>query len=124
MASINNTVRNAAITAVGAEIPTGSSLVLYSGTAPADVNTVLSGNTVLATFTTTGWGAAASGSITASAISSVTATASGTATFVRALVGGTAVYQENVGAGVTIDNANIVADGTVNLTSWVLTQPA
>lgn len=126
MSSIVNTIRNAMVAAAAAEMPSGSSLVVYDGTPPANINTALSSNTVLATFTTTGWGSEASGSITASAMTSVTAsaTAVGGATFVRVLVGGTPVYQENVGSGVTIDDPNIVSGGDVNITSWVLTQPA
>ena len=122
--SINVTVRNAMITAAAGEIPSGSSLVVYDGTAPANVDTALSGNNVLATFTTTGFGAASAGSVTASAITGVTATGTGTATFVRALVAGTPVYQAEVGGAVSIDNPNIVTGGTTNITSWTLTMPA
>lgn len=122
--SINVTLRNAGITAVTDAMPSGSSLVLYSGTAPANESAALSGNTVLATFTTTGWQTASSGNRTANAITGVTASATGTATFARVLVGGTSVYQVNVGAGLTIDNANIVSGGTVNVTSWVMGLPA
>jgi hypothetical protein len=122
--SINTTVRNAMVTACAAEIPAGSSLVVYDGVAPASVDTALSGNNVLATFTTAGFGTATTGSITASAITGVTATGTGTATFVRALVAGTPVYQANVGSGVSIDNANIFFGGDVNITSWSLTMPA
>ena len=122
--SIHVDLQNAMVTAAAAELPSGSSLVVYDGTAPANVNTALSGNTVLATFTTAGWGAASAGSVTASAIASVTATGTGTATFVRVLVGGVSKYQANVGSGVTIDVANIVTGGTVNCTGFTLIQPA
>lgn len=122
--SINVTVRNAMVTAAAGEMPIGSSLVVYDGTAPANVDAALSGNNVLATFTTTGFGAASAGSITASAITGVIATGTGTATFVRCLVGGTPVYQAQVGGAVSIDNPNIVTGGTTNITSWTLTMPA
>ena len=122
--SIHVDVQNGMVTAAGVALPTGSSLVVYDGTAPANVNTALSGNNVLATFITAGWGAAASGVIAASAITGVTATGTGTATFVRCIVSGTAKYQAQVGGAVTIDNANIVTGGDVNLTSWSLTMPA
>lgn len=122
--SIHADIQNAMATAAATALPSGSSLVLYSGTPPATVNAALSSNTVLATFATTGWGAASAGAVTASAITGVTAAASGTATFVRVLVGGTAKYQVNVGAGVTIDKAAIVVGGEVNVTSWVISVPA
>lgn len=122
--SIHVDVQNAMITAAAAALPSGSSLVVYDGTAPANVNTALSGNNVLATFTTAGWGTAAAGSVTASAITGVTATGTGTATFVRCIVSGTAKYQAQVGGAVTIDNANIVTGGNTNVTGWTLTQPA
>lgn len=122
--SIHVDVQNAMVTAAAGALPSGSSLVVYDGTAPANVNTALSGNNVLATFTTTGWGTASAGSISASAITGVTATGTGTATFVRVLVAGTAKYQAQVGGAVTIDNANIVTGGTVNVTGFTLTQPA
>jgi hypothetical protein len=122
--SIHVDLQNAMVTAAAAELPSGSSLVVYSGTAPANVNTALSGNNVLATFSLTGWGAASAGSVTASAIASATATGTGTATFVRVLVGGVSKYQANVGGAVTIDVANIVTGGTVNVTGFTLTQPA
>lgn len=122
--SIHVDVQNAMVAAAAGALPSGSSLVVYDGTAPADVNTALSGNNVLATFTTTGWGSPSAGSVAASAITSVTATGTGTATFVRVLVGGVAKYQAQVGGAVTIDVANIVTGGTVNVTGWTLTQPA
>lgn len=122
--SIHVDVQNAMIAAAAAALPSGSSLVVYDGTAPANINTSLSGNNVLATFTTTGFGSPSAGSVTASAITGVTATASGTATFVRCIVSGTPKYQANIGSGVTIDDANIAENGDVNITSWSLTMPA
>ena len=122
--SINVTLRNAGITAVTDAMPSGSTMVVYDGAAPANESAALSGNNVLATLTTTGWAAASEGNRTANAITTVQATGTGTATFVRVLVGGTSVYQVNVGAGVTIDNANIVAGGDVTITSWTMGLPA
>lgn len=63
-------------------------LIIYSGTAPAGANEGLSGNTVLATFTLSAASAQSStaGVITlAFAATTVTASASGTATFFRFL---------------------------------------
>lgn len=122
--SIHNDVRDAMIAAAAGALPSGSSMVAYSGTPPANVNTALSGNTVLGTLTTNGWGTASNGSITASAITGVTASATGTPTFVRVLVSGTARYQALVGEDVTIDDPNIVSGGDLNVTSWTLTMPS
>lgn len=122
--SIHVDVQNAMVSAAAGALPSGSSLVVYSGSAPANVNTALSGNSVLATLATTGWGSASGGNITASAITGVTASGTGTATFIRVLVSGVAKYQAEVGGAVSIDNANIVTGGECNVTSWTLTVPA
>lgn len=120
--TINTNGQNAMVQAFAGLIGTGS-LVVYSGTAPANAKAALSGNTALATFTVAGFGAPASGVATANAIASTTGSAAGTATFVRVLVAGTPEYQCNVGAGVTIDNPNITVGGTVNVVSFTLTAP-
>lgn len=121
--SIGLNAQNAMVTAMAGAL-SGGSLVVYSGVVPTNAKTALSGNTVLATFSMNGFGAASNGVCTASAITAATASATGTATFVRVLVSGTAQYQCDVGGGVTIDNASIVSGGTVNITSFTLTQPS
>lgn len=121
--SIGLNAQNALVTAMANLIGTGS-LVIYSGAAPANAKTALSGNTVLATHTVAGFGAASNGSAVANAIASATVAATGTATFVRVFVSGVAEYQCEIGQGVTIDNASLVAGGTSNVTSFTLTQPA
>lgn len=80
----------------------GGTLVVYSGTAPAGPNEALSGNTVLATFTFSAagsQGAPAGGSVNLSFVATtVTASASGTATFFRILdSSGNALIQGSVG---------------------------
>lgn len=67
----------------------GGSLVLYSGTPPTGANEALSGNTVLATFAfaaATAWSTTSTGVLTLDIpTTTVTAVASGTASFFRIL---------------------------------------
>lgn len=99
-------------------------LVIYDGTPPADAKTALSGNTVLATHTLAGF-TESNGTITASAIASATITATGEATFMRILIGGTSEYQSIVGSEITITpDANYVTGGTSNVTSVTMTVPS
>ena len=121
--TIGLNAQNAMVTAMANTIGTGS-LVIYSGTAPSDAKTALSGNTVLATHTVAGFGAASNGVCTASAIAAATVAATGTATFARVLVSGTAQWQGVIGSDITIDNTSLVTGGTSNVTAFTLTQPA
>jgi hypothetical protein len=98
----NNAI-NAAVDALTALLNTGY-LRLYSGTRPADADTALSGNTLLAElrFGATAFGAAVAGVATANAITAdASADATGTATFYRCLKsdGTTAVMDGNVASG-------------------------
>lgn len=120
--TINTNGQNAMTDAFAGLIATGV-LTIYSGTAPANAKAALSGNTVLSQHTLAGFGASVNGTATANAIPSATAAATGTATFARVLVAGVPEYQSTVGGGVTIDNANIELNGTVNVTSFTLTTP-
>jgi len=76
-------------------------LRIYSGTQPANADTALSGNTLLAElrFSATAFAAAVAGQAVANAIATVTATAAGTATFFRTFKsdGATAVMDGSVG---------------------------
>jgi hypothetical protein len=133
--SISTASRSAAADAVVDRLDLGGSagqVRIYSGTAPADVNAALSGNTLLATLplSATAFGNAASGVATAAAITSDTnAAASGTATFFRAgsVTGGviTPVIQGEVGtsgADMNLNSVAITAGGTVSLTGFTYTQ--
>lgn len=86
--SRTNEDKNAAVEASGALLD-GGTIVLYSGTAPADVNAALSSNDVLATgtFGNPAFGTASGGSVSANAITAGTGTAAAgvgtTATFYR-----------------------------------------
>ena len=96
-----NAARDAAVNAISATLNSGEVLI-YSGTAPANADAALSGNTLLAqlTLNATAFGAAASGVATANAITGDTsADATGTPTFFRLRTSGsTVVYQGTAGA--------------------------
>ena len=102
----------------------GGTLNFYSGIQPANANTALSGNTLLATliFANPAFGAAAGGVITANAIAPGTAVASGTATFARALnSSGQAIADFAVGVGsgypILLNSTAIVQGVNVAVTS-------
>lgn len=130
--SITTAARNLAADAVVDSLDLNTppaKLRIYSGTMPTDVNTALSGNTLLAelTFSNPAFGAASAGVATASAITSDTsADATGTATFFRAVQGaGTAVIQGSVGTSgsdMNLSSTSITSGGTVSVSSFTYTQ--
>ena len=123
--------RNAALDALTALFNTGY-LRIYSGTQPANADTALSGNTLLAElrFGATAFGAAAAGVSTANAITSdSSADATGTATFFRCLKsdGTTALLDGTVGtatANMILNSTAIQAGAAVSITSMTITLPA
>ena len=126
---VSDTGANAAADAFGALFNTGY-LRIYSGTQPANANTALSGNTLLAElrFAATAFPAASAGVLTANAISSVTAGATGTASFFRCLQSnGTTVLMDgtcDISANtpnLTLPTTSIVSGVTVAVTSFVHT---
>jgi hypothetical protein len=129
----SNAARDAAINAITATLNSGS-VRIYSGTAPANADAALSGNTLLAqaTLNATAFGAAASGVATAGAITAdSSADATGTPTFFRLLTsGGTVVYQGTAGASgqelnlADLSGGQILAGGSVSITSLTITQTA
>lgn len=94
---LSNTFANALLqhggTAVADQLG-GGTLVVYSGTPPAGPNEALSGNTVLGTWTYAAgasWGAPSNGVISQNIpVTTVTAAATGIATFFRMLSSGAA----------------------------------
>lgn len=139
--SITNNAAKAACDAIVDRIDLGSGtaaghLKIYSGTAPADADTALSGNTLLAdlAMSNPAFGSAADanpgGQATASAISDDTsADATGTASFFRVVDrDGTVIFQGDVtatGGGGTLQLAtvSIVAAATVRVTSLTFKVP-
>lgn len=131
---ISTEVRNAMVDAAVDLLDTGSGAAIvqiYDGTQPAGPATAITTQTLLATLTCSdpAFGAAASGTATASAITGdTTADATGTASWFRALTSdSTARWDGTVGtsdADMILDSVAIVAGGEVNVTSWTVTQPA
>lgn len=106
-------------------------LRIYSGTRPTDADTALSGNTLLAelTMNSTSFGSAASGVLTANAITSdSSADATGTASFARLFEsdGTTVVADFSVGTSgteVVINTVSIVAAAVVSCSACTFTAP-
>lgn len=126
--------RNAALDAMLSTAGSGR-LRIYSGTAPANADAALSGNTLLAelTLNATAFGAASAGVATANAITSdASADATGTPTFFRLFAsdGTTVIFQGTAGAsgqelnlsGLT--GGQIVAGGSVAVSSLTISQAA
>lgn len=100
---------------------------IYNGTRPADADTAVSGQTLLAELTLSDpSAAAASGGVwTANSITGdATADATGTASWFRALdSNNNAVLDGDVGTSgsdLNLNSTSITAGGTVDITSWVL----
>lgn len=108
-------------------------LRVYAGTKPTNPDTALSGQTLLAEFRfqATAFGASSAGTAAAASITSVTAAASGTASWFRVLksdgttvVGDGDVTATGGGGDITFDNVSFISGGTVNCTGFSLTEPA
>lgn len=134
---ITNAVAQSMLNAYTAALDAGTAGVIniYSGTVPADADTALSGNTLLAqlTYSGTSYPAATDLSpgarITANSITSdSSADATGTATFFRELTqnAGTVVGQGTVGtsaADMILNTVSITSGSTVSITSATKTLP-
>lgn len=126
--NLSDTAAEAEANVLGPLMNSGT-INIYSGTQPANANTGLSGNTLLATltFSSTAFGSAASGGvITANTITSGTAVATGTATFARILKSdGTTVVLDGAtgtsGAFINLNTVSIVSGGLVSISSLTLT---
>ena len=121
-------LRNAKLDAITTACGASALLRIYSGTPPADANTGLSGNTLLAELTcnATFAPAASSGTLTLNAITAdSSADATATATFFRILTSGAAVkLQGTVGAGsgdLSLNTTSIVTGAQVSCSSFVIT---
>ena len=128
---ILTTVRNAMLDAINTALNAGSgaaTIKIYTGTQPANANTGLSGNTLLATLTCTDPAApaASGGVLTFSAITQdASADATGTATWARVQDSdGNVVFDCDVNtsaATLVINTTSIVTGGPVSITSLTLT---
>ena len=126
----SNTVVNAEANATAALANSGY-LRIYDGTQPANADTALSGNTLLAelVMNATAFAAASNGVLTANAITQdSSANASGTATFYRLFKsdGTTALWDDNVAtssAGLVMATTTITAGQIVGVDSLIYTIP-
>lgn len=123
--------RNAAVDAICALLDNGY-LRIYDGTKPADANTAVSTQTLLAElrFNADAFAAAASGSAAANAITDdSSANATGTATWFRALAsdGTTVVFDGTVGtsdANLVLGSVAIQSGARVSITSLTYAMPS
>jgi hypothetical protein len=116
--------RNAMLDAINAIVGSGGKIRIYSGTRPANVDTALSGNTVLAelALSSTAFAAAASGAHALNTITNdASADATGTATFASVLTSGNVRVVDfgvgTSGADLNLNTVNIVAGVVVSITS-------
>jgi hypothetical protein len=122
----STTSRTNRATQLNTDIGVNALIKIYTGAPPANVGTAASG-TLLVTLAgnATAFGAAASGVLTANAITGAAAAATGVAGYVRiATSGGTDVLQGTVattGADFTINNTSINSGQTVNCSSLTIT---
>lgn len=128
--SLATNARNAKLDALTTFIGNAGLLRIYDGTPPANANTALSGNNLLAELTCGSpfAPAASSGALTANSITQdSSANATGTATFYRVYKsdGTTVAAQGTVstsGADLNLNTVSIVAAGPVAVTSLVWTE--
>lgn len=122
------TLKNARLDQITSAISTSGLLRIYDGSVPANADTALGAQVLLAelALSSTFAPGASSGVLTASAISSDTsANATGTATFFRLVTsGGTSKVQGTVGtsgADLNMNTTSIVSGSTVACSSMVIT---
>jgi hypothetical protein len=123
--------RNAMLNALTALLNVGGAgtIQYYTGAQPASPDTAITSQTLLCTdtFNATAFGAASAGVATANAITSGTAVASGTLTWVRCLSGaGTPVVDLAAGTSasdVVVATTTITTGLTIPVTSFTLTHP-
>lgn len=122
--------RNAALDTITSQVGASGLLKFYTGTQPADVQTGLSGNTLLVTLTcsATFAPAASSGVLTLNAITAGTAVATGTATWATYTTsGGTRILDLSVGtssADIILTTTSIQSGASVTMSSQTFTFPA
>lgn len=127
---VGASTRNRMLDTINTELGSAPLLRIYSGTQPTDPDTALSGNTLLAELTcsATAFGAAASGVITANAITSdSSADNTGTATWASFTTSaGARKIDCSVGtatANVIINSTAISSGATVSCSSATITMP-
>ena len=98
---------------------------VYAGSVPADADTAISGQTLLATLPLGATSFSISNNVaTLSGTPTEVAVADGTATFVRfETSGGTAVMDAVIGSDVSINDSAVVTDNDVTISSLTVTLP-
>lgn len=127
--SYKTSLRNSKLDQITSAVGGSGKFRFYNGTPPADANTALSGNTLLAelTLNATYAPSANSGVLTLNAITSTTnAAATGTASFWRHYdSAGTTCYIQGTagtsGTDVTMNTTSIVSGSTVSCSSFTIT---
>lgn len=126
---LGDTSANAAVNAITALCNSGF-LQIYDGSQPANCNTAVGVQTLLAklTFGNPAFGAAAAGVATANAIGSATASATSTATWFRVFKSDdtTAVFDGSVGTSgcdLNLNSTAISSGATVSVSSLTFTLP-
>jgi hypothetical protein len=121
---ISDAAANAACNALCA-LANGGSLKIYAGAQPANANTAISGQTLLATLalSATAFGNAVAGAATANAITSATAVATGTAAWFRVFKsdGTTVIFDGTVGTSgcnINMNSTAIQTGATVAISSF------
>ena len=130
--SLTATMRNGILdSGINTALGTGAKIKLYDGSEPANASAALGANTLLATLTlaNTPFGAGASGTVTAAAITSdSSADNTGTATFARVTKSDdTVMIQGNVGtadATFVLNTTSVVAGAVVSCSAFTITLPA
>jgi hypothetical protein len=128
-AKISDAAANAAADAV-VDLLDGGKLLIYDGSQPADADTAVTDQTLLAelTFGTPAFGDASGGVATANAITQdSSANATGTATWFRVTTSeDAAIFDGSVGtadANLVLNSVAIQAGATVSVTELTYTQP-
>lgn len=122
----STTHRTNAMSQLNTDIGANAQIIIYTGTPPANVGTAPTG-TLLVQFAGNagGFGTASGGVLTASAVASVNASATGTAGYFRINTsGGSAVVQGTCGtsgADMILTNTSINSGQTCNFTSMTVT---
>jgi hypothetical protein len=128
------TIKQARLDAISTTWGATPKLRIYSGTPPTDVNTALSGNTLIAEVTPAPAAAVAGPPTTKDMLGAAkplvaTALAAGNpVTFYRVYnSGGTTAYEQGTvgtsGTDLIIDNTNVASGQTVNFNTFVKTEP-
>lgn len=126
---LTSAVATSMVTTEASAAGANATIKIYTATRPANPDTAITSQTLLATLTVPSWGTASSGTSAAGSITNVTAAATGTASWFRlATSGGTTILDGDCGTGTSGDlnfsTLSFVSGGTVAISSFSLTVTA